>query len=88
MFIGWPAAPGDADRWLGELAGERLAAVHDLRGKQVDLHALADLHRGEAVLVLVDGAALDGMETGSLVALAVDGDGVTVVPTGRTPAET
>lgn len=92
MFVGWPEAPGDVDRWLGELAGERLVAVHDLRGKPVDLHALADLHRGEAVLVLVDGAALngaalDGVGPGSLLSLAVDGDGATVVPTGGLPAE-
>lgn len=56
-------------------------AEYDLRGRQVgvsDLVDLSDVHRGEAVLVVVDEfvPALAGAAVGELVAAEVDSTGL------------
>lgn len=67
--------------WRAVLRGEGLAAEYDLRGRPVDvpdLVDLADVHRGEAVLVLVDVgvSVLGGESAGTLVASQVDSTGL------------
>ncbi len=78
IFVGWPAFPGDVVTWRRVVQDEGLAAEHDLRGQAVDLLSLADQHRGEAVLVLVDAAPVEvpDLRSGALLALAVDSTGV------------
>jgi len=84
LFVGWPAVAADVLRWRRVVAAEGLAAEHDLRGQPVDLCGLADLHRGEAVLVLVDTAPAQApdLRAGALLALVIDADGVHRPPTG------
>ena len=90
FFVGSPDEEVEVRRWRTALRGEGLSAEYDLRGRRVDvsdLVDLADLHRGEAVLVLVDGGApaLGGAASGELVAAEVDSSGLlrTGVVAGR-----
>ncbi|MGN0065909.1 MAG: hypothetical protein ACI379_16870 [Nocardioides sp.] len=86
LFVGWPAGPGDDDvaRWREELLAEGVHDVVDLRGRDVgvvELSDVADVHRGEAVLVLVNVATAYAEGPGELVALLVDSEGIhRVVP--------
>lgn len=81
LFLGAPAGEGEVDEWRSVLRGEGLAAEYDLRGRPVgvpELVDLADMHRGEAVLVLVDVDApvLGEAGRGTLVASQVDSTGL------------
>lgn len=91
LFVGWPGGPGDGgpgdggdvdrdvDRWRAELVAEGAHGLVDLRGREVgavELTDVADVHRGEAVLVLVDVATAYVGAPGELVALLVDSDGI------------
>lgn len=81
LFLGAPVGEADVEEWRSALRGEGLAAEYDLRGRPVDvpdLVDLADVHRGEAVLLLVDAdaRALGGALLGTLVASQVDSTGL------------
>jgi hypothetical protein len=90
LYVGWPAEderPAGASweaHWPA-LAGERVVATYDRRGTRADLDALADVHRGEAVLVVVSSEAVPGLGPGDLVGLSVDGDGTTRLPLAGSP---
>jgi hypothetical protein len=81
LYLAWPRP----ERGAGEDPEERVAAregsytVHRVPpGTPVDLVAVADVHRGEAVLVLVSAAPalLPDLRPGDVLALEVDADGV------------
>lgn len=80
LYVAWPRAGAAGEETLPErlVPGEHLAAVLTCPpGTSPDLTAVADLHRGEAVLVLVSGAPafLPELQPGDVVPLTVDGDG-------------
>ena len=78
LYVGRPTSPYEVEQWAREVRPDGVVTRVDLRGGEPDLSAVADVHRGEGVLVLVDGApsALPSLGEGQLVACEVDSDGV------------
>lgn len=81
FFVGAPQRGPDVDFWRRALRTEGLVAEYDLRGTAAEVTSLvelADRHRGEAVLVLVDPGApvVAGAGVGELLASEVDSSGV------------
>lgn len=72
LYVVWPSAGDDAAALVPP--GERMAAVYE---RPDDLASVADLHRGEAVLVVVDAALPEtpDLAPGDVVGLELDGDG-------------
>lgn len=81
LYVARPASETEATRFAASVRAEHVTACVDLRGRAPDLQAVADLHRGEGVLVLVDvaPAVLPGLVVGEMVLCEVDSEGVRVL---------
>ena len=78
LYVAWPVSP-DVDPDVLAPAGDPVVSVHRLVDDTGEwLLDIADLHRGEAVLVLVDRPPrqLPDLAPGDRVDLEVDWDGV------------
>ena len=81
LYVARPASEAEATSFAESVRAEHVTARVDLRGRAPDLQQVADVHRGEGVLVLVDVAptALPGLAVGEVLLCEVDSDGVRVV---------
>ena len=81
LYLASAGQGDDSHRWSDTVARESIAGVVDLRGSGSAVQHLlevADLHRGEAVLVLLHPsvAAPWGLSAGECEEFWVDGDGI------------